>query len=59
MAEPEPISIFDLEPDDAFEARLDAEAEADIAAGRMVPHEKVAIWLDELAKGKRSPPPTA
>jgi predicted transcriptional regulator len=59
MAEPEPISIFDLEADEALEARLDAEAEADIVAGRVVPHEKVAAWLDELAEGKRSAPPTA
>jgi predicted transcriptional regulator len=59
MADPEATSVFDLEPDSAFEARLDAEAEADIAAGRVVPHEKVAVWLDGLARGKRLPPPTA
>jgi predicted transcriptional regulator len=59
MADPEVLSVFDLQPDAAFEARLDAEAEADIAAGRVAPHEKVALWLDALAKGKRRSPPTA
>lgn len=46
MAEPEPKSISDTEPDEAHEARLDAEAEADIAAGRVVPHADVAKWLE-------------
>jgi predicted transcriptional regulator len=59
MADPEVLSVFDLQPDAAFEARLDAEAEADIAAGRVVPHEKVALWLDALVRGERLPPPTA
>ena len=27
------------------EAAADAEAEADIAAGRLIPHEEVAAWL--------------
>jgi len=45
MAEQEPKSIFDMEPDAAYEARLDAEAEADYAAGRVVPHAEVAKWL--------------
>jgi predicted transcriptional regulator len=38
-------SVFDTEANEALEARLDAEAEADVAAGRVVPHEKVAAWL--------------
>ena len=43
MAKPE-TSIFE-EIDDALdEARL-AEAEADIAAGRVMPHEEVSKWL--------------
>ena len=33
MAAPKVQSIFDLPPDEATEARLDAEAEADYAAG--------------------------
>jgi len=56
MAE-QPKAIFDMEPDAAHEARLDAEAEADYAAGRVVPHERVREWLAKLAKGERVPPP--
>jgi hypothetical protein len=37
----EPKSIFDVSPDEALEARLDAEAEAAHAAGLVVPHDKV------------------
>jgi predicted transcriptional regulator len=40
----EPISIFD-DVDEEAEARALAEAEADIAAGRVVPHEKVIRWI--------------
>jgi predicted transcriptional regulator len=58
MAEAETKSIFDIEPDIALEARLDAEAEADYQAGRVVPHEKVRAWLLRLAKGERVPPPS-
>ncbi len=57
MAEAEPTSIFDLEPDVAVEARLDAEAEADYAAGRVISHERMCEWLSKLAKGERTPPP--
>ena len=57
MAGSRHTSIFDLPPDDAAEARLDAEAEADIEAGHGVPHEKVRQWLARLAKGERLPPP--
>jgi len=59
MAEAELKSVFDLEPDAAHEARLDAEAEADYAAGRVVPHERVVEWRTKLAKGERVPPPRA
>jgi predicted transcriptional regulator len=59
MAEAEFKSVFDLEPDADHEARLDAEAEADYAAGRVVPHELVVEWLTKLAKGERVPPPRA
>jgi len=31
--------------DAALEARLDAEAEADVVAGRVVSHERVVEWL--------------
>jgi predicted transcriptional regulator len=52
MAEPELKPIFATPPDAAHEARLDAEAEADFAAGRVVPHERVREWLLQLAKGE-------
>jgi predicted transcriptional regulator len=55
----EPKSIFEVEPDEAHEARLDAEAEADYAAGRVVPHERVDEWLAKPAQGLRVPPPRA
>jgi predicted transcriptional regulator len=59
MAEPDIKSIFDIEPDEAVEARLDAEAEAAYKAGHVVPHERVREWLAKLAKGERVPPPRA
>jgi predicted transcriptional regulator len=46
MADAEPKSVFDVEPDEADEARLDAEAMADYRAGRVVPHAKVVKWLN-------------
>jgi len=58
MAKPEVKSIFDIPPDEAAEVRLDAEAEADFAAGRVIPHERVREWLLKLAKGEKVPPPT-
>jgi predicted transcriptional regulator len=57
MAETKAESIFNMPPDAEAEARLDAEAEADVAAGRVVPHERVREWLMRLAKGERVPPP--
>jgi hypothetical protein len=59
MADSNPHSIFDTPPDAAVEARLDAEAEADYAAGRIVPHSRVREWLQRLMKGERVPPPEA
>ena len=59
MAEGDTNSIFDLPPDAEAEARLDAEAEADRAAGRVVPHERVREWLAKLARGEKVPPPDA
>jgi predicted transcriptional regulator len=59
MADKEPFSLVDEEEDPETAARLDAEAEADVAAGRVVPHEKVAEWLEKLARGERVPPPKA
>jgi predicted transcriptional regulator len=45
MPDSEAKSIFDPEPDESEEARLDAEAMADYRAGRVVPHAKVVEWL--------------
>jgi predicted transcriptional regulator len=59
MADTSAKSIFDLPSDAATEARLDAEAEADYVAGRVVPHERVREWLAKLARGERIPPPEA
>jgi len=59
MAETETRAIFDLPPDAALEARLDAEAEAAYQAGRVVAHARVREWLAKLAKGERVPPPRA
>jgi predicted transcriptional regulator len=59
MAEPELKPIFATRPDSAHEARLDAEAEADFAAGQVVPHDRVREWLMRLAKGEKVPPPEA
>jgi len=52
-------SVFDTPLDDAEEARLDAIADAEIEAGKGVPHEKAREWLVKLAKGERVPPPSA
>ena len=49
--------IFDGEPDETGEARLDAEAMADYRAGRVVPHAKVAAWLNAWGTAKRLPRP--
>lgn len=55
MATPEP-SIFD-EVDEAFDAARAAEAEADIAAGRIVPHAEVREWLLTWGTPEETPPP--
>ncbi len=52
----EPKSIFDA-IDEKTEDRALAEAEAEIAAGKGVPHEVVREWLQKLAKGEDVPPP--
>lgn len=57
MPEIKPRWIFDTLPDAAVESRLDADAEADCTAGRVVPHERVREWLAGLAKGEKVPPP--
>jgi hypothetical protein len=59
MADDEIESIFDIEPDEALEARLDAAAEADYMAGRVIPHEKMRGWLAKMANGEKTPLPDA
>ena len=54
-----PSSIFDLPPDEAEEARLDAIGEAELDAGQGVPHERVREWLARRGKGEKVSPPTA
>ncbi len=58
MTLPEP-SIFDMlaEIDPDAEASRLAEAEADIAAGRVVPHEEVAAWLKTWGTAAFKPAP--
>lgn len=61
MAETDPKSIFEIERDEAEEARLDAAADAEIEAGQFVTHDRVAKWLkswgtpDELPCPKPEP----
>ncbi len=57
MGEHETKSILGLPLDEAEEARLDAAADAEIEAGKGVPHARVREWLRKLAKGERVPPP--
>lgn len=59
MSDSNSHSIFEIAPDTAEEARLDAIAEAEIAAGKGVPQDRVAAWLRQLAAGEDIPPPTA
>ena len=55
MAEAVTRSIF--EPEAAEDARLDAEAVAAYRAGRVVPHAKVAGWLDSWGTPNEQPCP--
>jgi len=57
MADTESKSIFDTEPDDARETRLDAEAATDYTAGRVVPHAKVVEWLKSRGTSDELPCP--
>lgn len=59
MARTKERSIFGMPPDAVAEARLDMEAEADVTAGQVVPHERVREWLTRLANGEKVPPPEA
>jgi predicted transcriptional regulator len=54
MAEMETKSIFDIPLDEAAEAAADAVAEAEIDAGRGVPHERVREWLLKIGADRSS-----
>jgi hypothetical protein len=57
MAETDVEPNFDVPPDLAAEARAIAEAEADLAAGRVVPHVEVAKWLESWGTADELPCP--
>ena len=48
--------IFE-EPDPEAEAAADARARADVAAGRVIPHDKVVAWLRTWGTPGEGPPP--
>jgi hypothetical protein len=50
-------SVFDIPLDEAAEVAADAAADAEIVAGRGIPHDVVRQWLLKLAKGEKVPPP--
>jgi predicted transcriptional regulator len=52
-----PMADTDLDFDAPLDEALDAEAEADFAAGRVIPHDRMREWLLKLAKGESVPPP--
>jgi predicted transcriptional regulator len=55
MADVETKSIF--EPDESEDANLDAQALAAYRDGRVVPHAKVARWLDSWGTPDELPCP--
>lgn len=56
---PAPDFDFFEEFDEEAEAAADVEAEADVAAGRLVPHEEVAAWLDTWGTSDFKPAPSS
>jgi len=57
MADAKTDAVFDVLPDEAEEARLDAEANAAYKAGRVVPHAKVVEWLNSWGTPDELPCP--
>jgi predicted transcriptional regulator len=57
MAEAKPESIFDTPDDEAASAAADAAAEAEIDAGKGVPHARVRAWLESWGKPDELPCP--
>lgn len=49
----------DDERNPADDAAADAAALAEIAAGKGVPNDRVLLWLQQLARGIKVPPPQA
>ena len=49
--------IFDRSDEDAADALADAEADADVAAGRVVDHDEVAAWLKKWGTADETPAP--
>ena len=49
--------IFDRPDEDAADRLADADADADIAAGRFVDHEQVTAWLSSWGKPDEKPAP--
>lgn len=54
----EPVSLFDT-VDEETERMALAEAEAELEAGKGIPHEVVGPWLLKLADGDDAPHPTS
>jgi hypothetical protein len=59
MAKTGAQSIFDIEPDEAEEVRLDAEADTDFAAAQVEQHAKVVEWLKSWGTPDVLPCPTS
>ncbi|AYV46921.1 antitoxin [Caulobacter flavus] len=46
-----------VEPDPDTDAEREAAADADVAAGRCVPHERVREWLKTVGTPEQTPTP--
>jgi len=58
MSEPEKPGVEETPvPFDADYDERSAAADADAAAGRVVPHEVVSKWLQSIIDGRPEPPP--
>jgi predicted transcriptional regulator len=57
MADKDLLPMFDDDEDPETAARLDAEAEAAYAAGKVVPHAKVVEWLESWGTPNELPCP--
>ncbi len=55
ITQPDPLEVRDL----AWEARMIAEAEAEIEAGLLIPSSEVNEWIDSLGTANPLPMPQA